>query len=125
MVLSSRPGDAMSDERPEHDDPFDGIVFDEDFVKGARKREPSAEDRVGRAAALRSSIDADARNERAARRPDRRLRRWAARVGSRRRWLMIVIVLALIAALIWWEMNHRDPVAWQGGDPMAQLVEQL
>lgn len=125
--------------RPPHEpeDPFEGLVLDEDFVLAARKREPSADDRLSRAAALRSNLDERERIRRADRRIDRRLRNSLQRpryrsdrrpprtIGRSRRSLAItIVVITLICALVWWELNHRDPVAWQGGDPMMQLIDQ-
>lgn len=114
-------------------DPFEGLVLDEDFILAARKREPSADDRLSRAATLRSNLE----RQKASNRAQARLHRRAAgrtrrgitspgrRVGRRpRRNAAAIVVVALVVGLVWWELDHRDAVSWQGGDPMMQLLDQ-
>lgn len=124
--------------RNEPEDPFEGLVLDEEFILAARKREPSAQDRLSRAAALRENLTESERIARQERRLRHRLTRGPRtrtagslsrsperrNDGSRRRRLMVaVVVVVSAAALVWWETGHREKISWQGGDPMLQLVD--
>lgn len=108
----------------DRDDPFEGLVLDEDFVLAARKREPSAEDRLTRAASLRAAIDGAAERERRDGHPVRRARRAIGSSPVRRRGGLLLVVVLVVGLVVWWEMSRSDSFDWQGGDPMFSLLDQ-
>jgi hypothetical protein len=89
-------------------DPFDGVRFDEDFIRGAATREPTAEDRARRA---RQEAEEDERiaSLRAAHRVQRRSEKRSRRAGR----LKVVVVWAVILALVGW--YGFDQLAGRGG----------
>lgn len=100
-------------------DPWDGIVFDDAFVRGARKREPSGTDRAARAASLRTHLDSKPPRKRRNRRRRTRSRRWRATPA---RTLVVLAVLAAgyVAQYKGW-IGPSEPT-WMAGDPIDTAV---
>lgn len=106
-------------ERPDSD-PFEGLILDEAFIKAARKREPSGEDRMARAAALRDKLDAEAAAELRANRWYRRAARRLRRLIPSRRTVVAAALIAAVIGLAWW--NRDGGAAWVGGDPITGMA---
>lgn len=106
----------------EPDDPFEGLTFDEDFVRGGR-REPSAAERMERSARAQELAELLAERQRLERRARWRRRRPGALV---RRYLHLVPAVAMLLVLgaAAWQMN-RDPSAgalWLAGPGVGSPV---
>lgn len=103
-------------------DPFDGLVLDEEFVRAARKREPSGADRAGRAASLRARLAAEEVERRHANRWHRRAGRRVRRMLPAPRTAVVFVVLAAVIGVLWWDSNANGGV-WVGGDPTTRHVD--
>lgn len=103
-------------------DPFEGILLDEEFVRAARKREPSGADRAARAASLRARLAAEEVERRRANRWHRRAGRRARRVLPAPRTAAVLVVLAAVIGVLWWEGNAAPAGVWISGDPITRHV---
>lgn len=111
----------------DNDDPDDlrsNIVFDEDFVKGAARRELSAGERLRRAeraqaekARLASIQRADRRKQRLNRRAIRAIRR-----GGNRSGVTLLVLCALVAYAVVWSPRQGRDALWVSGVPFAREV---
>jgi hypothetical protein len=109
--------DAMGDEVPAdgESDPFEGLTLDEDFIRGADIVEESADARLARLA----RIDAEHRRlaaerevqqqalEKSLRRRERKQRRTARGGDHRRRLVVIGVMLAVFAGLVYWNVHNQ------------------
>ena len=119
MVAGSVGG--MADPPPE--DPFEGWVLDDDFVKGAFRTEYSAEERIDRMqrldADLRRMPDDGSRRSRRAASGGGRLSRIRARV-PRWWWVIVLLVIAVVAVEVY---QRRDQSS--AGRGAAQSVQDV
>ncbi len=107
----------------DREDPFEDVVLDAEFVKGARRRELSARerrDREERAQAERERLAAVKRAERRNQRVARRAIR-AIRGGGFRSVLTLVIVGSLFAYGTF-RGSGQGQVLWASGRPVIQIV---
>lgn len=100
-------------------DPWDGIVFDDAFVRGARKREPAGADRAARAASLRTHLDSKPPRKRLSRRRRVRSRRWRA-TPTRTLVVLAVLGVGYVAQYKGW-IGPAEPT-WIAGDPVDAAV---
>jgi hypothetical protein len=103
-------------------DPFEGVRFDDDFIRGAAKRELSADERVQRATSARDAHDALL--QRAAEQPAKRRRR-SGRHGAgwwRNRALFVVVVLVGIVVWRFYTAGGGTNRDWFWGTPVTQQV---
>jgi hypothetical protein len=109
-VADDDTGDtAGADEGP---DPFEGLILDEEFIRGADVVEESAADRVVRRDAeyrrLAAQREAEARAlEKQLRRNARRQRRASRGREHGQRMVVIAVMLAVFGGLVYWNVNHR------------------
>lgn len=103
-------------------DPWDGIVFDDSFVRGAHKREPSGADRAARAASLRANLNADPpRRQRRSRRGRRRVRSgWLGATPTRTFIVLAVLAAGYVAQHKGW-IGSAEP-SWLASDPIYTAV---
>lgn len=95
------------------DDPFEHLQLDENFVRRAWKLEPSADERVNRAAEARAAYDQLAHQRKQHRRARRPLRRFFRRVRS---YLPALLVIAVVGAASWQQMRPpagRQAAPWE------------
>ncbi|QGG94295.1 SCO2583/SCO2584 N-terminal domain-containing protein [Actinomarinicola tropica] len=105
------------------DDPFDGVSFDEGFVRGGR-REPSAAERLERAAREREVIELEAERRRLERAARRRRRRPGA-VMRRHLRLVPAVAFLVVLALAAWQLNREGSTTgtlWLAGPEVGAPV---
>jgi hypothetical protein len=81
-------------------DPFEGVRLDDEFIRGAAKRELSADERVQRASSARGAHDALLR-QRAAEQPAKRRRRFGGHGGAWWRNRALIGVVVLVGVIAW------------------------
>jgi hypothetical protein len=94
-------------------DPFEGLTLDDDFIRGAKVVEESAEERLARLAAIdaehrRLASDRDIQRQeldKTLRRNARKQRRAARGNSQRQRVVVIVVMLAVAGGLFWWNVR--------------------
>jgi hypothetical protein len=99
-------------------DPIDEVVFDEDFVRGARKHEPSAVDRYERALLARQAHESLLAQREADRRLERRFRR--------RSKMTMFVALLIVVSVLAWTIRARpggEQPSWESSAPRSNVVE--
>ena len=103
---------------------YDEFVFDDDFVRGAAKHEPSAEARAERARTARAAHE-DLLEQR--RQEDRRQRRGGRRGRGRLKAVAVLVVFAVAtaAAIRFRDIGPRSAAPWTGEHDPAPVQEVL
>jgi hypothetical protein len=107
-------------------DPFEGVQFGEDFVRGAAKRELSADERVHRASSAREAHEA-LLHQQAAEQPTGRRRRFT-RSGRTSRWWnyrALIVVVILLGTVAWQQSRSGGGQSrgWLSGIPVVEQAD--
>jgi hypothetical protein len=108
----------------DRDDYFHRLTLDEEFVRGASKKEPAASDRVR--LSYRQSVAQREQAQladrlRAANRPNRRLRRWMGRQKSK---VIFLVVVAMIGVAAYFDTRQpSNQILWGTAEPQAEIVD--
>lgn len=112
----------MASSGDDQEDPSPNVLFDADFIKGAGRLEPSADERHRHA----ERAKAEAERLASIRRGDRsnhRIHRRAARAMRRHRprsALTVVVLVALVSYAAIWAPNRGQSLVWASGLPIVQ-----